>query len=464
MEKNPSHFDSIRQLMPIMDEVSPSFCMAKWHHVTMYLHRGQTHSCYHPAPHNIPLSEISRSPSALHNTKEKTHQRIQMMRGEKPEGCNYCWNIEALGLDYISDRHDRNASIYTPERLAEIVADPLKPINPQYIEVSFGNECNFKCGYCHPMHSSSYTKEIKDHGPYTQVKNHRNDIDWYTTYDNEDSNPYVKAWWDWWPEMSKSLTILRITGGEPLLQQSTWRLLDDLDKNPLPDLELNINSNLGIKAVLVERLCEKINSLIHNNKIKSFKLYTSIDSWGKRAEYLRTGMDLELWETNLLHYLKNTTMPVTFMVTFNVLSVTSFGLLLRKILEWRTLPESVDDKKWQRIRFDTPYLKEPIQYDINILPKDKFMPYMNNHLEFIMTHMQEGDPKSFSRLELERFRRLVKYMETTNYNPERVLEGQRDFHNWFTEYDRRRGTSLEKTFPEMREFFQYCKTKGSFND
>ena len=461
MEKPQSHIDKIRTLIPIMNEVSPSFCLAKWHHVTMYLHRGQTHSCYHPAPHDIPLDELAASPSALHNTKEKTAQRKQMMRGKKPAGCKYCWNIEALGTDYISDRHDRNASIYTPERLAEIVAEPLKPINPQYIEVSFGNECNFKCGYCHPMHSSSYTKEIQQHGPYTQVKNHRNDIDWYTTYDNEESNPYVKAWWDWWPEMSKTLDILRITGGEPLLQQSTWRLLDDLDKNPLPGLELNINSNLGIKPVLVERLCEKINNLINNGKIKSFKLYTSIDSWGKRAEYLRTGMDLQIWETNLLYYLKHTRMPITFMVTFNVLSVTSFGLLLRKILEWRKLPESLDDKKWQRIRFDTPYLKEPIQYDINILPKEKFMPYMNSHLNFIVENMLEGDATSFSQLELERFRRLVKYMETTFYDESRMLEGQQDFHNWFTEYDRRRGTSFSNTFPEMKEFFQYCKTQGT---
>lgn len=460
MSEPLSHYDNIRRMIPIMNEVSPSFCLAKWHHVTMYLHRGQTHSCYHPAPHDIPLAELEQSPSALHNTKEKIHQRQQMMRGEKPAGCQYCWNIEALGADYISDRHDRNASIYTPERLADVLSAPDRHINPQYVEVSFGNECNFKCGYCHPMHSSSFTKEIEKHGPYTQVTNHRADINWYVAL-QEETNPYVKAWWDWWPEMSKTLDILRITGGEPLLQQSTWRLLEDLEHNPLPNLELNINSNLGIKAVLVERLCEKINHLLANKKIKNFKLYTSIDSWGKRAEYLRTGLDLALWEQNLLHYIKHTSTPVTFMVTFSALSVTSFGLLLNKILEWRKMPESVDERKWQRIRFDTPYLKEPLQYDINILPKEKFMPYMHNHLATIQNNMIEGDPKSFSQLELERFRRLVKYMETTTYQPERVLQGQQDFHSWFTEYDRRRDVSFHKTFPEMVEFFNYCKTKGS---
>jgi hypothetical protein len=116
-------------------------------------------------------------------------ERKKMINGEKPSGCQYCWNIEDMGADYISDRHEKSANIYNAERLAEIVADPYKPVNPEYIEVSFGNECNFKCGYCHPKFSSAYYKEIKDHGPYTMVKNHRNDIDYFNIFE-EDKNPY----------------------------------------------------------------------------------------------------------------------------------------------------------------------------------------------------------------------------------------------------------------------------------
>jgi organic radical activating enzyme len=93
------------------------------------------------------------------------------------------------------------------------------------------------------------------------VKNHRNDINWFKVYE-EETNPYVEAWWKWWPEVSKTLNILRITGGEPLLQASTWRLLEDLDQNPLPSLELNINSNLGVKPLLVKRLAEKTEKLV----------------------------------------------------------------------------------------------------------------------------------------------------------------------------------------------------------
>jgi hypothetical protein len=450
----------IKKFIPIMNEISPTFCMAKWHHTTIYLQTGETHSCYHPAPHKIPLNEIIIDPSALHNTEEKKHERLAMLNGEKPSGCNYCWNIEAMGEDYISDRKERNASIYTPERYQQIKeGDWDQNINPEYIEISFGNECNFKCGYCHPKHSSSYYKEIKDHGPYTMVKNHRNDIDWFKVYE-EETNPYVEAWWRWWPTVSKTLTILRITGGEPLLQKSTWKLLDDLEQNPLPNLELNINSNFGVKPILIERLVEKVNKLISTGSIKKFKLFTSIDTWGPQAEYIRTGLDLTVWEKNLNTYLTNTNLPVTFMITFNILTVTDFQSLLEKILEWRVKYNGSDQNDRQRIRFDTPYLKEPLQYDMNLLPKDEFMPYMNSYIDFILANLDSKNRNKFNDLEYEKFLRVVKYMESSIYTPEKLKEGKRDFFNWFTEYDRRRGTDFIKTFPKLREFYNECKQQS----
>jgi len=457
-EKNSmNNINRIKKFIPIMNEISPTFCMAKWHHTTIYLQTGETHSCYHPRPHKIPLDEVIIDPSALHNTSQKKLERLEMLNGGKPSGCQYCWNIENMGDDYVSDRKERNSTIYTLERFEQIKTGAWdQNINPEYIEISFGNECNFKCGYCHPKHSSAYHKEIKDFGPYTTVKNHRNDIDWFKVYE-EETNPYVEAWWRWWPEVKNTLNILRITGGEPLLQQSTWRLLDDLDQNPAPNLELNINTNLGVKPVLIDRLVEKVNNLVNNNKIKNFKLFTSMDTWGAPAEYIRTGLDLEVWENNLDTYLTKTNLPITIMITFNILTVTNFKSLLMKILKWRLKYQFSDDENRHRIRFDTPYLKEPLQYDMNLLPKGKFMPHMYNHLKYIKENIDDQSKDKFTNLEYEKFRRVVDYMETTVYTEEKLKEGRRDFYNWFTEYDNRRGTNFSITFPLLKDFYNSCK-------
>jgi len=457
-----SEVDRIKRIIPIMNEVSPTFCLAKWHHSSIYLHTGQTHSCYHPRPHSIPLDEIKLNPSALHNTSTKKQERALMLVGEKPSGCKYCWNVENLSDTHISDRMIRNQSIYTPERLKDITDHTWQyDINPEYIEIAFSNECNFKCGYCHPMSSSSFQNEIKSFGPYETVKNHRLDIEWFKPFQEED-NPYVKAWWEWWPEMSKTLNILRVTGGEPLMHKSTWGLFDNLRNDPRPNLELNLNSNLGVKNAFVVKLTDNVNDLLANKKIKRFKLFSSMDTWGARAEYIRTGLDLEIWEKNLDTYVTNTRSPVAFMCTFNILSVTSFTQFLEKVLEWRAKYNHLflDGTSERKIRFDTPYLKEPLQYDMHILPKEEFLPYFDQILQFIQDNQDDNDPTKFSDLEYERFRRVRDYFATEHYTDERITEGRKDFFNWFTEYDYRRDCNFLKTFPEMAGFWHKCQMEA----
>lgn len=458
------HIDRIGQINEqLNEEMGPTFCLAKWHHTTIYLHRGQTHSCYHPSPHDVPRGEIKKDPSALHNTNEKIRERMEMLVGEKPTGCQYCWNVESLSDTHISDRMIRNASIYTPERLDEIKQNPYDyHINPEYIEVAFSNECNFKCGYCHPMHSSSFYQEVKKHGPVKNVKNHSVDIDWFEAME-EDTNPYIEAWWEWWPTVSKTLNILRITGGEPVLHKTTWRLFNEIRENPLPNLEINMNSNLGTTSRHIEKLVKNVNDLITTNKIKKFKLFSSIETWGARAEYLRTGLNVELWEKNQDIYVRGVKSHITHMCTFNILTVTSFKLFLEKVLEWRekyddVIPNDIGNNPLVRkIRFDTPYLKEPLQYDMNILPKEQFLPYFDECLDFIAANLDDNDTKKFDTLEYEKFRRVRDYFATTEYDDHRVHEGRVDFYNWFTEYDRRRNVNFLETFPDMADFYYMCK-------
>jgi hypothetical protein len=67
MKKDNDSVDRIRDIIDITNDVSPTFCFAKWYHTSIYMYSGQTHSCYHPTPHNISKDEIRLNPSALHN-------------------------------------------------------------------------------------------------------------------------------------------------------------------------------------------------------------------------------------------------------------------------------------------------------------------------------------------------------------------------------------------------------------
>ena len=142
-----------------------TMCTAKFLSATIYLQTGQTHSCYHPLPHFISLHEIKDNPSAIHNTKYKKAQRKKMLSGERPKECNYCWRIEDLNKDHLSDRiiKSKNELLITPDAHTHIKKHGWN-LNyiPTYLEISFGNECNQKCFYCHPKASSRWQNEMEE--------------------------------------------------------------------------------------------------------------------------------------------------------------------------------------------------------------------------------------------------------------------------------------------------------------
>jgi hypothetical protein len=227
------------------------------------------------------------------------------------------------------------------------------------------------------------------------------------------------------------------------MNPGAMQFFDLLEKEPAPNLEITLNSNLGVSFAKVDSLIERVGSLLKQKKIRSFSFYTSIDSWGEQAEYMRTGLNCVHWERNMRAVLATGT-SVNFMCTFNVLCVTNFKSLLEKVIEWR--------KEFGRdaIKFDTPYLKEPPHWMINILTDD-FIQHMDNTLQFIK------DSEWLSDLEYEKFLRVTDYMKAKTIPEEKIRAGRRDFYSFFTENDKRLGTDLLKTFPEYTDFYNLCK-------
>lgn len=439
----------IKETRDRLNKVGPGFCAMKWLHQTLYLHTGDNHSCYHPRPHHIPLVEIEADPSALHNTKFKKEQRKQMLEGKRPSECYYCWNIEDLEGEHISDRMIHSSSNFAVDEIENLAKLPWDaPINPRYLEVSFGNGCNYRCGYCSPQASTLWMDEIKKHGNYDLTYNQYGleFLDQGRYYGPKDENPYIEAFWKWWPSLKKDLHTLRITGGEPLMNPGAMQFFDLLEKEPAPQLEVSINSNLGVSFNKIDKLAERIKSLLKQKKIKSFSLFTSIEGWGAQAEYMRTGMNCDHWERNFVKAIEEGT-QVNIMCTFNVLCVATFQNFLKKVIEWR--------KQYgkQSLSFDTPYLKEPPHWMINILPQDFLNEHMDKHLKFIKDNMEW-----FTDVEYEKMLRVRDYAHQNPVDATKIKQGRRDFYSFFKENDKRVvGLNLLEVFPEYTDFYNQCK-------
>lgn len=444
MDNRLQHIKNVRDRL---NKIGSGFCAMKWLHQTLYLHTGDNHSCYHPRPHHIGLDEIAIDASALHNTSWKKQQRKTMLEGGRPEECYYCWNIEDLPGEHISDRMIHSSSDFAEpliEKLAELPWDA--PINPRYLEVSFGNGCNYRCGYCCPQASTMWVDEIKKNGNYDLTYNQYG-IEFLkngTYYAPNEENPYIEAFWKWWPSLRADLHTLRITGGEPLMNPSAMKFFDLLEREPAPHLEITLNSNLGVTFEKIDRLLDRVKSLTEQKKIRKFSFFTSIDSWGAQAEYMRTGLKCDHWERNIKEVIKLGT-TVNLMCTYNVLCVTNFQSLLHKVIEWRK------EYGKEAVSFDTPYLKEPPHWMINILPKE-FLNYQESTLQFM-----QDNREWFTGVEYEKFKRVTDYMRENPVSKTKINQGRRDFYVFFTENDRRLGTNLLEIFPEYTDFYYQCK-------
>ena len=448
-----------------LDNVSSSFCVAKWKQVTMHLQNGHTHSCHHPRTHLVSLDEIEKNPTALHNSQYKKEQRKLMLNGERPSECDYCWKVEDQG-DNLSDRIYKSTEQWARPYIDDIVSKPWDDnVDPSYVEVSFGNVCNFKCSYCAPHISSQWMEEIEKYGAYPTTDKFNN-LEWIKSQKmmpipNKDDNQYVEAFWKWWPTMYKNLKHFRITGGEPLLNKNTFKVLDYIIENPNPDLEVSINTNLNPPVEVFDKFLEKIKIIIDEKKVKNFKLFTSAEAHGKQAEYIRHGMNYDEWLSNMHKAFRVIPkIQFTVMSTYNILSLPSYTRFLNDILEIKNMYGKYDNLRTPML-LDIPYLRFPDHQAIFIIKKDMLnmiydqVTHMYKNLEY--SHWSGTANQAFFEFEADKLKRIY-YLARDHKENEQTNISRRNFVAFIDEHDRRRGTNFLETFPELGDFYSFCKT------
>lgn len=449
-----------------LDSVGCGFCLAKWTQVTIHLGTGMTHSCHHPSPHKIPLKELKRNPSALHNTSFKKQKRREMLEGKRPEECNYCWNVED-NSDSFSDRVFKSAEPWSLDQLDTIKNTHWRrDFNPRYVEVSFSNACNFKCAYCGPQYSSKWVEEIEKYGGYPTSYNFNDTSNMKASgtmpYKQTEYNPYVEAFWEWWPDLFKDLHTFRITGGEPLMSKDTFRVLEYIQHNheQNSNLSLSINTNLGVPDKLIDRFIDIAKDLCENNKVRELTLFTSIEAEGKQAEYTRYGLDAEKFWFNVDKIL--TALPkvtINIMATFNALSVFTYGDVIEKTFELKK-KHANGQRYWiSALQLDTSYLRWPSHLSIKILEPEHFkliLEHAKKALYYGIKEFTHGN-YGFSNIEIQKIKRIYDY--AISHSLFDVDKNRKDFIKFVDELDRRRDTHFVETFPELKDFYVKYKKR-----
>jgi hypothetical protein len=253
----------------------------------------------------------------------------------------------------------------------------------------------------------------------------------------------VEAFFKWWEtDLHKTLKELRITGGEPLMSGYTWRLIDWFQENRgKSKTRLAINSNLGFTQDKLERLLDATEGI-------ELDLYTSNESIGRHAIYIRDGLDWNQWCDNVTYLLDSGKLRgLHVMCTINALCLLSLSEFL-----------------WMIVDLKKKYGKDSINFSLNILRFPSFQSplilsggmreHYASQLSYVRDNMLDAD--ICHEFELNQLNRLVEYLRTVESPHSGALSReilQRDFKNFYEQYDQRRGKDFRQTFPQLAEWY-----------
>ncbi len=454
----------------LIDPISDSYCAAKWLNATIWLGNGQTTSCHHPLGHQIDANELITNPSAIHNTPHKKYMRKLMQEGKRPQECEYCWKIEDIGRDNISDRVYKTAVFEEADILHTAKADWQENTMLKTLEISFDRTCNFACSYCNPSFSTTWVKDIHKFGPYRNI-----DGDARSHFINEadhakplpdDINPYSQAFWRWWEEgLADNLEEIRITGGEPLMAPGVWKLFEWFRNNQgratnRADgkvLRYAINSNLVPKDEIMDKLIE------YSHFVPYMEVYTSCEAFGAHAEYIRDGFDWNKWIHNLgrLHTegnIKKTHM----MMTINSLCLSSIVQFMDQMMEFKKIHNTVyPTMSLNILRFPSFQSCAMLPTEIRQKYKDQLQVWLDNQIA--MDFRTSDGKQMLMSIEREQTQRLIDYLDvikTPHKNVKDIEQNRRDFKQFYAQYDVRRGKNFRATFPpEFVAFYDSIQTE-----
>lgn len=236
-------YQEIDEMLPRKEPFThPSWCVNPFY---SYELPQKTHCCLLPKEHNI--FEI----------------RQKMLDGKRPEECSACWNLEDKNL--LSDRIIKNQSLdYWSGIDAETLYNQSVSGNYEtlHYKIDTSNSCNGICVTCNSSNSSSW-----------DLINTKNNIiaksnNW--TVGKKELDDFINY---------ETLKIIVFRGGEPLLSNTNFEILENLINAGNTDCFVSFVTNASLRPTLRQ--------MYILDKFKNVNFCFSVDGIQKRFEYIR---------------------------------------------------------------------------------------------------------------------------------------------------------------------------------
>jgi len=274
--------DELNEIDKYMLKNSKTFCIYPWMHLHAYP-TGEVYPCC-SADMNHPLGSVRENTmEEVWNSPKMKELRVNMLRGKESSVCTRCYEQEASG--FFSGRRSANKHHgHHIGKLEETHADgQLDKFELSYWDVRFSNLCNLSCRSCgHIFSSSWYKDQVALAGPGWGADNSALQI---AGRNKTDMFEQLMEHIDYCEQ-------IYFAGGEPLMMEEHYKILDELERREMFHVRLIYNTNFT-QTKLKDR-----DVFSYWKKFDSVSVGASLDAMGPRAEYIRKGTKWDVIESN----------------------------------------------------------------------------------------------------------------------------------------------------------------------
>ena len=408
------------------DIPSDTFCVLPWMHVNFWP-SGDVHHCCMGDWRN-PMGNLSEgSPDEIVNNERYKELRLKFLNNEKPASCMRCFEREDYGVQSMRQHHNDYFASSIPEVLANTHEDGfVDNFKFEYWDFRFSNLCNMKCRMCGSGFSSQWFDDevelFKRYGTAVHASKRVMNAKDKSTVD-------VESWID---EKIDDVKYCYFAGGEPLIMDEHYYILQRLLDANRTDVKLRYNTNLL-------KLNFKHFDLIEMwSKFDSVQINPSLDDIGARAEYIRKGTVWNDIEENLVKLLSAKNISIAIECTTQAMNVLTLPEFITRLSELGISPNKImlhnilQQPQFMSVKVLSDELKQQVEHKLSA-----FVSTIEN--EFIRNDLAA------------KFQKVIKYMnETTDID---VVELQKEFKIKQIKLDTIRNESFVSVFPHLEEWY-----------
>ena len=330
----------------------------------------------------------------------------------------------------------------------------VEKIIPRQLYINFSRECASRCFHQQYHECSELAEEVLD--------NFYDDInpiyyEYKELFNVEEQIRQKTMILESLPELTKDLYVLKIQGGEPLIQKELEAVLDFLDNNPRPLLDLHITTQLMVSLDQSKKIFDRIENLVERGHLKKSLVFCFLDSFDSKNPYFdKVEVPLRKSVENLLLNYRYIGVRVNY-----ALSIFSYKGLESFMSDFLALYSKSKELHPQKDIYFSPASASaqgyPQMFGLSVLGFEKMKEVLSEIKRYQNNESFKDFEKDFNcvkaHLEAEIKEIELGSREKMNFYNRAAV----DFYYYCYKIDKGNGSSLSNNYPELKDVYANCR-------